>query len=111
MALIDDLIHELPKEIREMVRAHLRIIVAMELDELRQWLAQIGGQHWNGAYQTLNQRMTPEERIVEQDRLNALIAYYNKENKIQADMWRNFFYVLIAIAIQSVSDEIIGPGS
>ena len=108
MALIDDIIKELPKEIREMVRAHMRIVAAMKLEELRQWIEQIAGSNYTDAYQSLNNRMTPEERVIEQVRLNNMIAAYNKENKAQVDMWRNFFYSLIAILIQSTKEEIVG---
>lgn len=108
MALIDDLVKELPKEIRGMVRAHIRIVAAMKMDELQQWLQQIAGKHYQGAYLSLNERMTPDERITEQERLNEMIAAYNIQNKAQSDMWRNFFYALIAVLIQSTNEEIVG---
>jgi len=108
MPLLDDVIKNLPEAIREMVRAHLKTVILMELEQRREWLAQILGEHWNGAYQTLNASLSPSERILEQERLNRMIIAYNKENKAQADMWRNFFLALISIGMTRLEDEIIG---
>ena len=111
MTRIDDIINDLPEEIQDIVRIHMVIVTRMTALQLTEWVKQITGRHYTGAYQSLNDRMTPEERLAEQNRLNELISYYNKENKQQVDMWRDFFNTLIAILIQKGVNEIIEPGS
>jgi hypothetical protein len=108
MPLINDIIDRLPEAIQEMVWAHSVTIAKMEFEEKQEWIAQILGRHWNGAYQTLNDKLLPSERIIEQERLNRMVVAYNKENKAQADMWREFFLALIAIGMQRFEDEIVG---
>ena len=111
MALIDELIEDMPKEIQDMVRTHLTIVTRMGAEELIEWVKQITGRHWQGAYQSLNDKMKPEERVAEQERLNALIAAYNVQNKARSDMWIAFFNALIAALIRRGMQEIIEPGS
>jgi hypothetical protein len=111
MALIDDLIKDLPAEIQEMVRVHLVTVTRMKADELIQWIQQITARHYNGAYRSLNDKMLPEERLAEQIRLNDMIEAYNRENKKQLEMWLTFFNTLLTILIQKGMAEIIEPGS
>ena len=108
MSLIDDLIERLPESLREMVRAHIKAVLMMEFEESQQWLMQVLSSGWNNAYQALNDKLSPAERIVEQERLNQMIADYNKENKCRADMWREFFLALITLGMQKLEGEIIG---
>jgi len=108
MPLIEDIIKSLPEAIQAMVRAHLVTIAKMTIEETQEWVTQVIGRHYEGAYQTLNDRLSPAEHIIEQGRLNMMIEVYNKQNAVRADMWRNFFIALITIGLMRIEDEVIG---
>ena len=107
MSLIEDLVKELPKAIQEMVRAHLVTITKMNIDETKELITQLISRHYEDAYQTLNDRLSPEERLKEQGRLNTMIEVYNKQNANRMDMWRNFFIALITIGLMRIEDKVI----
>jgi len=108
MPTIDDIIKKLPDEIQEMVRAHIVTVVTMKLNESQEFINMLMMRHFNGAYQMLNDRMLPADRLTEQVRLNRMMVEMNIENKAAGDMWRSFFAALVSIAIQNTSKKLIG---
>ena len=104
---LDKLIEKLPKEIREMVRVHLKTVITLEFEEQQGFINRLLTGHYFGAYEMLNKRLRPAERINEQERLNELIEHYNRSNAAKMQMWRDFFRALLAIALQQLQDKII----
>lgn len=106
MGLIDDLVEKLPEHFRELVRVHLVTMARLTFEEKQGWLMLLYDHRWKYAYQSLNDRLSPSERIGEQERLNKMMVEYNQGNSEKLKMWSDFYSALVAIGISRVSEEI-----
>lgn len=98
MALIEDLLEKIPERFHELAKAHLPILVNMADELILEWIDLILAGDYQKAYEITNNKMTAEERIAEQRRLNELYELYNKETaEIKFALFEFFQQLLLAL--------------
>lgn len=97
--ILESVIQEIPEEFQPLMEAHLPILQNMIKEEVLAWLDLIIQGDYEKAYQATNLKMSPSERVKEQERLNTLYQTYNQDTINKKNVLEEFFRQLLQIAI------------
>jgi hypothetical protein len=88
MSKIDTLISKLPKELQKIARRYLPMFVTAGEDEVKEWIGYIAAGNWRHAYAFTLCRMTTDQALAEQRRLNDVLLALNDDNAQLGDAKR-----------------------
>lgn len=106
MSVIDDLIKRLPDEFQELAQRYMPILVNMTFDELEQWVGLLAEGNWQKAYQNVVVKMSIDESVAEQKRINELLQKLNEENADKLAMDKDIVRQILLIALFMLRSEI-----
>ena len=99
---MEELIQKIPEEFQELARAHLPLFNKMSDEELMSWIGYLIAGDYMKAYEIAGKKMSLDERIQEQKRLNQLLKDISISMRDREEVMAKFFKQLLMIIISSI---------
>ena len=102
----DDIVGEVPEELRDLAEQYIPELLKMAQAELRAWVALVVGGDYEGAYRALLERMDDQKAIAESDKIEARLKELNQEEADKRAFFKKLcldvLTALLSIAVASV---------
>ena len=102
---LDKLIEKLPAEYKDWGRQYLPVFADMTFDELESF-AVLAVYNWPEAYSEIARRMSTENLLKEQRRINEQLTQLNKENAAFVEMQKSMVRDAILIGLTIAKNEL-----
>ena len=108
MSRLSELIQTLPEHLREIAERFLPMFEDIAEQEIEDWVTLVVNGRWEEAYRFAIRKLTMEELIAEQERLNATLAFLNMENaaliEVQREFVRELLMAILTLGIAAVKE-------
>jgi len=99
MSKVDELLEHIPDELKPIAIKYIPILIKLTIHEIRAWVELLIKGDWQTAYAFVVSRMTTEDLLSEQKRINREFAELNDRNAEFIDIQKAIAKQLLEVAL------------